>query len=449
MTRMKRPLLLTFGLFFMGISVLSFGRRLVEASGPDAAAEAVNQEDKEEEEAADDGNTAPAITGRILFKAGRGPRILAVAISPDDELVATVDEQAKVEVRTADSGAMLLSRIVLTPDEKKLLLHEDRQGRIHTASITFSPDPRLLTRTLAVACDSVIRFYDSETARLERSLEDKRLVDELKELGKDDPTEIKKLTTIPHAHGRVYSIAFSPDGAFLASAGSHLLRPGGRSVINAEIPTHGKLKLWDAKTGELKHDLGKHYSGIRSLAFSRDRLAALGSHPPGPWTSSVRLWNPRTGAVERTIRIRSSLYEETVALSPDGALVAVATAYRDPQPAGETHRRLGFGSPRLLVWNAKTGDLIIKRRMPKLVTSIAFSPDSRTLATCTYGGVTLRVPETLREKGKFQSSTEPPRPERLAYSATGTLLAIAANDNDKKQGILTLWKLDKPNGAAP
>ena len=440
MTRTKRSLLLAFGLFFLGISVLSFGSKLVEARGLDDAADAVNQED--EADAADDGNAAPVITGRILFKEMPGPRILAVAFSPDDDLIATVDEQAKVVVRTADSGIALLAFSVLTPEEKKLLLHEDRQGRIHTAAIAFSPDPRLLTRTLAVACDSVIRFYDSETGRLDRSLEDKRLLDELKELGKDDPTEVKKLTTIPHAHGLTYSIAFSPDGSLLASSGTHLIRPGGRSVINAEIPTHGKLKLWDAKTGELKHDLGKHYDRVRSLAFSPGRLAVLGNHPPGPWTSSVRLWNPKTGVVESTITIRSGLFEETVALSPDGALVAAATAYQEPQPAGETTRRLGFGSPHLLVWDAKTGDLIIKRKMPKLVTSIAFSPDSKTLATGSSEGVTLRDPMTLQEKGKFQPPTSPLSNVRLAYFADGTRMAVAAND--KKQGSLTLWKLDKP-----
>ncbi len=288
----------------------------------------------------------------------------------------------------------------------------------------------------------MIRFYDSETGRLDRSLEDKRLLDELKELGKDDPTEVKKLTTISHAHGLTYSIAFSPDGSLLASSGTHLIRPGGRSVINAEIPTHGKLKLWDAKTGELKHDLGKHYDRVRSLAFSPGRLAVLGNHPPGPWTSSVRLWNPKTGVVESTITIRSGLFEETVALSPDSALVAAATAYREPQPAGETTTRLGFGSPHLLVWDAKTGDLIIKRKMPKLVTSIAFSPDSKTLATGSSEGVTLRDPMTLQEKGKFQPPTSPLSNVRLAYFADGTRMAVAAND--KKQGSLTLWKLDKP-----
>jgi len=401
---------------------------------------------KTNEEAEDDGNVAPAITGRVLFKAKSRARILAVAISPDDELIVTVDEQAKVVTRTADSGAVLLSFSALTPKEKKLLLHEDRQGRIHTAAIDFEPDPRLLTRTLAVACDSVIRFYDSETGRPLRSLEDKRFVDELRELGKDDPTEIEKLTTVPHAHGRVYSIAFSPDGSLLASSGSHLLRPGGRSVINEEIPTHGKLKLWNVQTGELKQDLGKHLGAIRTLAFSRDRLAVICR--PTISTPSVRFWDAATGEVERTIKIPVYI-AESVALSPDGALVAAAVVYHDPQPPGETIYTGGFGSPKLLVWNTKTGDLVVKQKMTAIVTSIAFSPDSKTLATCTHAGVTLRDPKTLREKGKLQPSTEPPRPELsaallfrsselLAYSAAGTRMAVAAN------GFLTLWKLDVP-----
>ena len=449
MTRAKRLLLLTFGLFFLGISVLSFGSKLVEAGGVEhTAVTAGAQEDKEEGDATGDGNGATAITGRILFKAGTGPRILELAISPDDELVATVDEQAQVSVYTADSGRMLLSFSVLTPEEKKLLLPEDRQGRLHTAAITFSPDPRLLTRTLAVACDSVIRFYDSETGRPKCSLEDKRLIDELKGLGKDDPREIEKLTNVPHAHGRVYAIAFSPDGASFVSGGRHLLRPGGRSVINSEIATHGHLKVWDTKTGELKHDLGKHYGGVGvgSLAFCGKQLVVVGPHDPH-WTWSVRFWNPETGAVNATHEIRrGGAGADAVAASPDGSLVAAVAVYSDnsDQEPGQARIERLTRFCFLHVWDARTGKLVIKRKLTKLATSIVFSPDSKTLATCDWGGVSFLDPKTLREKGTLQPSAKPPRPVRLAYSASGNLMAVAANHDERKQGILTLWKLDKP-----
>ena len=52
-----------------------------------------------------------------------GPRVLAVAISPDDELVVTVDEQAQVVVHTAESGIALSKFSVLTLDEKMLRFH--------------------------------------------------------------------------------------------------------------------------------------------------------------------------------------------------------------------------------------------------------------------------------------------------------------------------------------
>lgn len=449
MTRAKRSLLLTFGLFFLGISVLSFGSKLVEAGGADQApVTATAQDDREERNAAEDADGAPAITGRILFKTASSARILAVAISPDDELVATVDEQARVSVYAAERGLMLLSFNVLTPDEKKLLLLEDREGRLHTAAITFSPDPRLLTRTLAVACDSVIRFYDSETGRRQCSLEDKRLIDELKGLGKDDPREIEKLTNVPHAHGRVYAIAFSPDGASFASGGKHLLRPGGRSVISSEIATHGHLKVWDTETGELKHDLGKHYGGVGvgALAFCGKQLVVVGPHDPH-WTWSVRFWNPATGAVDASYDFRGGgPGADAVAASPDGSLVAAAAVYSDnsDQDPGQARLERLTRFCFLHVWDARTGELVIKRKMTKLVTSIAFSPDSKTLATCDWGGVSFLDPKTLREKGTLQQSTKPPRPVQLAYSASGNLMVVAANHDERKQGFLTVWKLDKP-----
>ncbi len=396
----------------------------------------------------------PKLSPRKLFSVRQGADagILAVAFSPDGLTVAAVDEQGKITLHDARSGGLRWSRGVLTPEEKKLLLYEDRQGRIHTASIGYSPDGY----TLAVAADAVVRLYDAQSGRLLRALEDKQLVEALKALKRPPATvsrELELLKAVPHAHGRVYSVAFSPDGKLLATSGSHLIRADGSSVIHAENATPGKLKLWDAKTGELKRDLGEHFGAVRSVAFSHDAktLASIGSHPPS-WTSSVRLWDPQTATVKKVLRIlpHGGLGEESVALSPDGKLVAagaVVTGLKEDGPDGGI-QRLGAGRRcRLLVFNAGTGDLLFSPRMPGQVTSLSFSADGKTLAAGVDGrGVTLWDSETLTQKVLIQLSTDPPREVQVAFSPTGNLLAVGAKN--KKQGLLTVWEIDQPGDQA-
>jgi len=335
------------------------------------------------------------------------------------------------------------ARDVLTPEEKRLLLYEDRQGRIHTAAIAFSPDGY----TLAVAADPVVRLYDAQSGRLQRVLEDKQLVEALKELNRPPATvsrELEWLKAVPHAHGRVYSVAFSPDGTLLATSGSHLICADGSSVIDAEVATHGKLKLWDAKTGKLKRDLGEHYSAVRSVAFSRDgkTLASIGSHPPS-WTSGVRLWDPQTGAVKSVVPTARGMLK-LVAFSPDGKLMATSTFVREADP-GNPGSLPGRPCCRLMVWNARTGDRLFEHRIPALVTSLSFSADGKTLATAVHRrGVILWDPETLKSKGEIQPSTGPPRDVQVAFSPTGNLLAVGAKDAKYGYGFVTVWQIGQP-----
>ena len=73
----------------------------------------------------------------------------------------------------------------------------------------------------------------------------------------------------------INSIAFSPDGAQLATASSD-----------------STARLWDARTGAELRRLEGHTHNINSIAFSPDgALLATGS-----WDSTARLWDVRKGA---------------------------------------------------------------------------------------------------------------------------------------------------------
>jgi roadblock/LC7 domain-containing protein len=141
--------------------------------------------------------------------------------------------------------------------------------------------------------------------------------------------------------GKVFSVAFSPDGKILAAGA-----------------WDGSIRLWDVATSkELRQCVG-HTGWIKALAFSPDgqMLASAGKD------RDIRAWTTATGQELRRLNGQGPI--QSLVFSPDGKFLA------SQSQAGT-----------LLVWDARSGRVI--GHLPAKAYagySLAFSPDSKLLA---------------------------------------------------------------------
>jgi WD40 repeat protein len=261
--------------------------------------------------------------------------------------------------------------------------------------------------------------------------------------------------------GRVFSVAFSPDGKMLA-AGSW----------------DGTVRLWEAATGKELHRFHDQKTSVRAVAFSPDgktlafsgegsaivlRNTATGKEhrrltghsgpitfvafsPDGKllaskaWDQTLRLWDVAGGHEVRRLSSKDAPKQVNepdcpMAFAPDGKTVISGTLTEDAfrSQAQRTFR----------VWNVATGAEVRSFRddSPSLGT-VAFSPDNRLLAVANRS--TRGLPSRIRlwdvDSGKALQPIEPtqeldPESSSLAFSPDGKTLASSGG------GPIRLWEV--------
>lgn len=206
--------------------------------------------------------------------------------------------------------------------------------------------------------------------------------------------------TLTGQHGDVTSLAFSPDGKWLASSGDLMFwdtatgagtptnSPIGRSIYAASVAFSPDGK-WLAAADNVQYvialltpgssDVARtfHMSGqMGSIAFSPDgKLIAAGNGSLFDTsfekkTGLIAIWDVATGRTVRTISAQSPI--SSVAFSPDGKwIVSGSDAGTD-------------------IWDVGTGQLVRQMQNDSYaLRSVVFSPDGKSIATGSHGKLIL------------------------------------------------------------
>lgn len=263
-----------------------------------------------------DAETGEQVSG--FESQGYSESIDHIAFSMDGSLIVSAYSYGKITLWDARTGK---------PLKKFKVGKKDFLGETHC--VTFSPDDLFI-----LSCHdntwNPLRLWNAHKGDLVREFDGKS----------PDPDSWSRDDSIG-------SVAFSPDGRFIISGSNK-----------------GKVRLWDARTGELvsTSECGGGESRETSVAFSPDGKLAIS----GSYAGLIRFFDARTGKLIPKFDRQSPDDVLCLAFSPDGKFLITGGGKQDKGV--------------LRLWEAQSGDPVESfegQAHTKWILSVAFTPDSR------------------------------------------------------------------------
>ena len=334
-------------------------------------------------------------------------KTLAVSPGGQDRPVVLVDIAARKVVKTLAGAEGPIGSLAFSPDGTKL-----------AAGVGARSKGRLLTGRPPVELPADLRIWD---------------------LGQDEPNAGK---VIGHLKELFLVVAFSPDGRRLVAG-------GGDNTM---------LKTWDVATGEERSRVNPAIRDVRAVAFSPDgESLAIGGID-----FSIAIHEADTGHEHAVLSGRSAQAlvflpgDRTLAAGLDDGTIAlwdveagrVRRAFQGPgspitaMTVSADGKWLAAGCPRAGSWRGDLGVWSLEsdegtdpsRGLAGSITTLAFSPDSKTLAVADDDGTIelLRRPLFVSTKPRLKAHAG--RVRGLAYSPNGKSLASVGED-----GAIRVW----------
>jgi WD40 repeat protein len=295
------------------------------------------------------------------------------------------------------------------------------------AGMALSPDGKTLAAAHAI--DSyTLRLWDLETGRVTRAVQSQ---------------QAPNLSNV--------EAAYSPDEKYIAvggdlwdlAAGAHLSwmeHAIGEKIscwpmsvaFSSEENTlatgcfEGQLDLWSVPDGELLRRIGGYSSWVEDLAYSPDGESLAAAY--GVPDYLVQVWQLPEGKPSFTL---TGGHFTQVTYSADGRILATVVA-------NEEYDQYGWLAGFVYLWSASDGNELTQLDIEDVV-SIAFSPDSRILATGSVDG-TLRLWEIASSKLLVEATGHYDSIQRVAFTLEGTRLVTGSLD-----GTIVLWGIPDPS----